>query len=403
MTVEGLLSLYLPAFVLSLGAGVALPAIPELALSFDVSFGVASGVTTAFVLGNLAGALPCGYLIDRFGRRPVTIAGPLLTGLMALLVLLSTSFTELLIFRFLDGVAAQMWMMGRLAKVSASAGARQRGRQVSWMFGMDATGRLTGPLVGGVIATAWGPRAPFALYAIVATLAVIPVLVFRDTGDRPAKRTKKSTVDGPRVSRFQLIRTRVPQLGLALFAGMARGPAQAGLLHLYAAFTYRLGPGQIALLATGASVISLPIGFVSGWSMDRFGRKRTMVPGFAGVGLAMVGLAIAAALHLSLVWYAVIFFLGTAAQGLTSGSVQTIGVDVAPETGRGTFLGIWRFTGQGGVAIGPIVFALLAEQLDYAWGFAFIALAASGAVYLLAARISDVTRSPAPVVAAATA
>src|SRR4051812_24779588 len=68
---------YLPAFLLALGTGIVLPVIPALAQSFDVSFGLASGVVTAFVIGNLAGTLPSGWLIDHFGRRPVIIAGPL--------------------------------------------------------------------------------------------------------------------------------------------------------------------------------------------------------------------------------------------------------------------------------------------------------------------------------------
>src|SRR5215471_16064916 len=78
ISLDALFSTYLPALVLAIGAGVALPAIPTLAKSFDVSFGVASGVITAFLLGNLAGTIPSGWLIDRFGRPVVLIAGPLL-------------------------------------------------------------------------------------------------------------------------------------------------------------------------------------------------------------------------------------------------------------------------------------------------------------------------------------
>src|SRR4051812_31390650 len=69
------LSTYLPAFILALGAGIALPAVPNLAQSFGVSFGVASGVVTAFLIGNLAGAIPSGWLIDKIGARPVLFAG----------------------------------------------------------------------------------------------------------------------------------------------------------------------------------------------------------------------------------------------------------------------------------------------------------------------------------------
>ena len=67
----------------------------------------------------------------------------------------------------------------------------------------------------------------------------------------------------------------------------------ADLLHLYAAFAYHLGPVQIGYLATGGAIIALPIGFLAGWILDRFGRKRSMIPGFAGVSLAMAGLAVA--------------------------------------------------------------------------------------------------------------
>src|SRR5437879_2619489 len=154
---DAFLSTYLPALVLALGTGIALPALPSLAMSFGVSFGLASGVVTAFLLGSLAGTIPSGWLIDRFGRRPVLIAGPLLSAAIAFLVAVSNSFPEVLVLRFFNGFAAQMWLMARLAAISHGTAAGQRGRQVSWMFGMDSTGKLAGPVLGGFIAGALGP------------------------------------------------------------------------------------------------------------------------------------------------------------------------------------------------------------------------------------------------------
>ena len=124
-------SIYLPAMVLALGVGMALPAIPVLAKSFDVSFGAASWIITAHLVGGLAGSLPTGWLIDRVGLKPVMIAGPLLTAAMAILVLVAQSFPQLLVLRFVEGWAAQMWLLGRLAAISHGAGADQRGRQVA--------------------------------------------------------------------------------------------------------------------------------------------------------------------------------------------------------------------------------------------------------------------------------
>ena len=381
---DAFLSTYLPALVLAVGTGIALPAVPTLAKSFDVSFGVASGVVTAFLLGNLAGTIPSGWLIDRFGRRKVLIAGPLLTSGVGFLVAFVHSFPELIVLRFLAGCAAQMWVMARLAAISHGAAPAQRGRLVSWMFGMDSTGRLTGPILGGFIAAAWGPRAPFLVYAALALVALIPTSAFaQDTPHDDRSTHAASSAAAPRISLREIVLPRLVYFGVALFAGLTRGPLQADLLHLYAAFAYSLGPKAIGYLATSAAVLSLPIGFVSGWMMDRFGRKRTMVPGFCGVTLAMAALALSAFVHLSLACYVALFLMGVATQAMTGGSVQTVGADVAPAEARGTFLGIWRFTGQGGNALSPIIFALLADHVSYGASFLFTAATAAVVGFLL--------------------
>ena len=378
------LSTYLPALVLALGAGIALPAMPALARSFHVSFGVASGVVTAFLLGNLAGTIPSGWLIDRFGRRSVLISGPLLTSVVAFMVADAHSFPELLVLRFFNGCAAQMWVMARLAAISHGAAASQRGRQVSWMFGMDNTGKLAGPVLGGFIASAWGARAPFDAYAVMALLALLPTLIFaQNTPRRAAASDAKTRGAAPKLSLRQIVMPRLVYFGVAMFAGLTRGPVQADLLHLYAAFAYHLGPEQIGYLATGAALVTWPIGFIAGWMMDRFGRKRTMVPGFTGVAISMLALAVSAFLHLSLSWYVALFLVGVALQALTGGSVQTVGADVAPPEARGTFLGLWRFTGQGGASLSPVIFALLAVQLNYSLAFLFIAASAMVVAFLL--------------------
>jgi MFS family permease len=378
------LSTYLPALVLAVGNGIAVPAIPALAKSFGVSFGLASGVVTAFLLGNLVITIPSGWLIDRFGRRVILIGGPLLTSAIAFMVALAHSFPELLVLRFFDGCAAQMWLMGRLAGISHGAAPAHRGRLVSWMFAMNGLGNLTGPILGGFIASAWGPRAPFVSYALLALLALVPTSTLAEDTPRRDRGAGTKARAAPRpLSLLEIVMPRLVYFGVALFAGLTRGPLQANLLHLYAAFAYHLGPREIGYLATSAAVLSLPIGFTSGWMMDRFGRKRTMVPGFVGVMVAMAALALSAFLHLSLAWYVALFLFGVALQAMTGGSIQTVGADVAPTEARGTFLGLWRFTGQGGNALSPIIFALLADRVNYGSAFLFIAASAAAVAFLL--------------------
>ena len=392
-------STYLPALILAMGTGIAVPSIPAIAQSFHVGFAVATGITTSFLIGNVAGALPAGWLIDRFGRRRVMLMGPILTAVMAFAVVWAKTYPELLALRFADGFAAQLWLMGRLAGISHGSAPEQRGRQVSWMFGMDNTGRALGPLIGGVMATSWGIRSPFVAYGALALLALVPAYRYiQDTPKRdvtPAVATNaESTTAGPTGAKVQaytyrrLLATRTNYFAIAFFAACARGPIQASLLNLYAAFRYHLKPDQIGFLASAAAFIMLPIGFVAGWAMDRFGRKRTMVPGFGGVALTMTGLALTAIFNMTVAVYVTIFLFTAFFQGITGGSIQTVGADVAPPEARGMFLGLWRFVGQGGVALSPVFFASLAT-VSYAASFLFVGISGGIAATIVAFKVPE--------------
>jgi MFS family permease len=380
---RALLATYLPALILSTGLGIALPAIPALASSFHVSFGVASGVITLFLIGSLCGTIPAGWLIDRFGRRPVLIAGPLIIALAAVGIAYTTSFTVLLALRFASGFAQQMWLVSRLAAISHGAAANQRGRQISWMNSMDSLGRLVGPMLGGFIAGSFGIQSPFFAYALLALAALVPTVLL--AGDTP--RRVPAAAGANRFNLLEalreIVKPRLAYFGIALFAGLTRGPFFADLFHLYAAYTYHLKPAQIGYLATAAACTALPLGLVAGWLLDKLGRMRTMIPGFLGVACSMCALAVSAFLHLDIYWYVAFFLLAAITQSLTSGSVQTIGADVAQPQARGTFLGFWQFTGQGGQTLGPLAFAFLADTVSSGAAFVFSACCALGLVTLL--------------------
>lgn len=81
-------STYLPALILAMGTGIPVPAMPAIAKSFHIEFTVAKGITTSFLIGNVAGALPAEWLIDRYGWRRVMLRGPVLTAVMAFAVVL---------------------------------------------------------------------------------------------------------------------------------------------------------------------------------------------------------------------------------------------------------------------------------------------------------------------------
>jgi MFS family permease len=152
-----ILTLYFPAFILALGYGIATPAIPVFAKSFDKGFGVASLVIVVHALGGLVAALPTGFLVDRLGRRSMLFAGPILMAISSCLTAVAQSFGELLVYRFIGGAAMETWRQARLAIIADVSKSRQRGRQMSSMVGTEGAGKLLGPAVGGLLA-AWSIR-----------------------------------------------------------------------------------------------------------------------------------------------------------------------------------------------------------------------------------------------------
>src|ERR1700674_1489096 len=92
-----ILSLYLPATVLALGQSMVAPVIPGLTRSFGVGLAQASLVFVAFSAGAVVATFPAGYLMDRIGRRPVLLAGPILEAIGSLQTPVAPSFSRLLV------------------------------------------------------------------------------------------------------------------------------------------------------------------------------------------------------------------------------------------------------------------------------------------------------------------
>jgi len=176
---------------------------------------------------------------------------------------------------------------------------------------------------------------------------------------------------------------RWPLFVLIFFSAMARTPIFSGLIYLYAAFAYHLDARAIGILAAASGALTVPVGILAGYLSDRNGRKRTIAPGFAGVTLLMLGLAVTAFLQAPFVWFVGVFMVALFFQSLCAGSSQTIGADVAPPEARGKFLGIWQFINLIGNSLSPVVFAFVADRAGYGWSFVFVSVAGLAVLTLL--------------------
>ena len=395
---QNLLSLYLPAFILSIGTGIAAPVLPVFAKTFNVSFGVASLIVIVQMVGGAASTIPTGYLVDRFGRRRVLLAGPLLTAVSSFLVATARSFPQLLVYRFIGGWAQQMWMLSRLAVIADTGARRERGRQINGMQGLQRIGSLVGPALGGFTAAAVGIRVPFIIHGVLAILAIIPsfTLIRETNPGRPAgaPRSSVAPVDAeapaerskPTSSSYSYRELLVAPV-LVLFAAQilaniirgTGGQGGGGPLFLYAVYAYDTGPATLGVLATMGAIIGVPLVFFAGYLMDRYSRKAGVVPGTSLMGAGMLFLAASAYFGWSFVTFIGGFIWANAAVSLMSGSMQTMGSDIAPPHARGKFFGVQRLLAEVGSLLSPVSFALLSETVNYTTAFLFM-----GAIGLLA-------------------
>ena len=390
-----LLSLYLPAVVLALGQSMVAPVIPNLARSYGVNVAEASLVFVAVSLGAFAATIPAGYLMDRIGRRPVLLAGPVLEAVGSLMTPFAHSFPELLFWRFLVGVAGQLWQQGRLLVIADSAPLNQRARQLQWMMGMMRAGQLLGPSVGGVLADGFGLWVPFVLHAAMTLAIVLPsfTLVAETAPGRGGRPADESDAEGWRpVLAYVLSFQVLVFLGVQAAAQLARGGQDQGSLNLYAVFAYGMRPAQLGLLNTVAVFLSVPVPFLTGYLMDRFGRRAVIAPGFAAYAMALAIMSLTAFFPLPLSVFLVSYVLVQASFGSTGGTMQVLGTDLSPASNKGRFFAIWRMISQLGATAAPAVYALVAQALGYGAAFVYLSACALAVALTVAAVLGETMR-----------
>jgi MFS family permease len=272
-----------------------------------------------------------------------------------------------------------MWQQGRVLVIADTAHHSQRARQMQWMTGMTRAGQLLGPSVGGMLAEALGLWIPFAIHAILTLLAIIPSfrLVKESAPGRRGASEDEAALRGAQgwrpVIGYMLTFQVLVFLVIQAAAQLSRGGQEQGSLSLYAAYAYGMSPGQLGRLNTAAIALGIPVPFLTGYFMDRFGRRAVIAPGFASYSAALAIMSLTAFFPLPVTFFLASYILVQATAGTTGGTMQVLGADLSPVINRGRFFAIWRMIAQVAAAIAPAGFAFIAEHVSYGIGFVYMA------------------------------
>ncbi|HEV3365598.1 MAG TPA: MFS transporter [Acidimicrobiia bacterium] len=361
-------------------------------LTFIVAFGLVKAAT------NFA----AGALSDRYGRKPVLVAGWLVGVPVPILLMVAPSWAWVIVANALLGVNQGLtWSTTVIMKIDL-AGPERRGlamglNEAAGYGAVAATAAATGWIAGR-----YGLRPePFFFGLAYAAIGLgLSSLSVRET--RGFAR-HESNVDGrasnARISTreaFALTTFREPALSAVSQAGMVNnlndGVAWGVFPVLFAA--HGLGEaaigGLVALYPAVWGLGQLATGALS----DHWGRKPLIVGGMLVQAGAIASVAAFTGFG---PWAAATFALGVGTAMVYPTLLATIG-DVAHPHWRASAVGVYRLWRDSGFAVGALLAGVLADalSLDAAiWTVAALT-AASGAVVAVRMYETHPTRPPAP-------
>ncbi|MBI4331742.1 MAG: MFS transporter [Chloroflexi bacterium] len=384
---EAVLVLVTTTVISNLGSGIISPILPLYASSFGVTIFWVGLMVAAYGVARIFMDIPSGRLADRYGRRPMIIAGTLLIGLSSLGSALASEFWQLVAFRLVMGTGSALYTTTSQSALADLSTPRTRGQFLSLHQGAHQIGNSLGPAAGGFLAEYLGLRAPFFAYAAVAFIAClwayfrIPETsrsrAIATTGVAGSAETGGTRKHSPSVIKALLLDASFLLVAFLAFTNfLTHSGAQQTIIPLYGTQNLRLTEGQLGLGMTVIGVATLITSLLAGWLSDRIGRKRVIVPGMIILGLSVAFFGVSSNMAL---------FVGAgvlmgSSRGF-AGSVPTAyAADIAPGGNFGATLGLYRtFADIGGVT-GPLLMGWLAD----ASGSLSLPLFASGALTVLA-------------------
>lgn len=291
------------------------PALPEISATFDVPAAAAQIMLSLSLVAMAISTLIWGPLSDRFGRRPVLLAGLAMAAIGSALAAIAPGLFWAVLGRLLQAAGGAAGMVLARAVAQDVFGASRSAGVIGQITAVMVAAPMVAPTISGLIVEATGWRATFVFSALIAT-----VLVIWSRASMPE--TSPASGGAMRIGAM-----------LAGFAEIAKrrrfwrhaGYAAASLASFYyfVAITpfvmrdaFGAGPAVYGLYFMILSVTFMATNFIAGRVAEFFGAERTLA---FGACLATLGPAIGATLLLYGVEAPWVLFLPNTIQSLGAG------------------------------------------------------------------------------------
>jgi len=346
----------LSSFLIGTSISMILPLMPVFCREIGISSGGYGVIVGAMGLSRLIANLPAGWLAEKVGRRPLLIAGPLITATGMLGMGFSASFPSFLAFRILSGVGGSFDMTAGQLYLSDISTPENRARVFAPSVMAFSAGSVVGPAIGGWLAATYSMQMPFILVSGgIACVAINNYLLLPETRTsnqymHPTKLSLRRQLSDM-VSQWRpLLRQQDIRSALALHGTywFVSSSCIYTTLPLLGSEVLQLGMSEIATWYVIMSLISILGTRFSAHLSDHRGRKFALVPSAAimSASLALFPLASAYSHVTSLV---VLWGIGGALFGANTTAYIS---DKSTEGTRSQALTLLRSCADGGLMLG---------------------------------------------------
>jgi len=366
------------------------------ALTFILAFGAVKAATNFFA----------GTLSDRFGRKPVLVAGWLAAVPIPPLLIFAPSWGWVIAANVLLGVNQGLtWSTTVIMKIDLVGPAR-RGLAMGLNEAAGYGAVAITALATGYLAAAYGLRpAPFLLGAAYIALGLgLSAAAVRETrGHAQYEAATHIAAEhmGSQLTTRQvawLTSFREPALSAACQAGMVNnlndGVAWGLFPVLFA--SHGLTISQIGVLAALYPAVWSAGQLATGALSDRVGRKWLIA---TGMGVQAVAIALVAVDTTFSAWAAAAVLLGAGTAMVYPTLLAAIG-DVAHPAWRARSVGVYRLWRDGGFAVGALLAGLIADSFGILTSIWVVAALTAASGLVVAVRMYE-TRPARPTIATA--
>jgi DHA1 family bicyclomycin/chloramphenicol resistance-like MFS transporter len=151
------------------------PALPVVASTFGRDISIAQMTVSLYMVGIACSQIIMGPLSDRFGRRPVLLAGLGLMVAASAGCIFAETLPQLIAARFLQALGGATGMVVSRAIIRDLYSRDRISAMISLVIAVMMIAQMLSPLTGGLLETAFGWRAIF--YVITAASLIIAVAI----------------------------------------------------------------------------------------------------------------------------------------------------------------------------------------------------------------------------------